>query len=86
MMQKIKDWLKDGPSFKVIHPEIVRRLKDGKEFERFFFYYEYQFVNGEQYYYDITNFCSDMKNVKIRVYNENKQYINQVKINLNNLI
>ena len=90
MIQKIKDWLIDGPSFKVIvadpYPKIIKRLRDGKEFERLFFYYEYTIFNGRYYYYDIMYACDDMKNVQIRIYDENKQYLRQIKINVNHLI
>jgi len=81
---KIKEW-KDSrkPAFKIVNDPpsgqtLAKRLKDGKLFERMYFYYTYT----DGLFYDIMSFKRDMKRVHIRIYkkvgNEHKYIVEKV--------
>ena len=91
MIRKVKDWLKHKPLFEVVFSDedgnqSVKRLSDGAIFVRMCFYYKYDFLFGQQYYYDIMSFNKNRKDVEIRVYDEQKRFTNQCTMNINNLL
>ena len=87
---KIKDWKESKkPAFKVINDPpsgqtAIQRLKDGKIFERFHFYYDYK----DGLYYDIMLVNRDKIHVNIRIYRkvgDMYTYVTQKKIHIDEL-
>ena len=82
----VKMWLLIKPQYERLPGEEykIKRISDGEVFEMFADY-EYEIINGQQYYYDIVTFNDDLRRVSIRIYNEHKQFQKGIQIQIKNL-